>query len=112
MHIERTRHIDCSEPDATGGYDYYYEYDVYRFTDVSHCLTARSYTDEPGEAHFLSMETHGRRRTLVDADLANPLFQLAQSYLRGQGKTRMHWLSGRGNGYEPVPVPVLPPPGG
>lgn len=32
MHIERVHQIDSSEPDASGMYDYYYEYDIYRFT--------------------------------------------------------------------------------
>lgn len=103
MQIECIRQIDCSEPDELGAYDYYYEYDVYRFTDGPISLIARSYTDEPDEAHFLSVETSGKRRTLVDADLAHQLFHLAQSYLRGEGKTQLRWLSGRGNGYEPVP---------
>lgn len=104
MKIERTRHVDASEQDESGGYDYYYEYDIYLFTDGSASLAARSYVDEPHEAHFLSIEEHGHSRTLVDADLKRPLFQAAQSHLRREGKTDLRWLSGRGDGYEPVPA--------
>lgn len=103
MQIERTRHIDASEQDASDGYDYYYEYDLYCFTDGAVSLTARSYVDEPHEAHFLSVEEQGRPRTLVDADLKRPLFELAESHLRSEGKTHLRWLSGRGDGYEPIP---------
>lgn len=41
MHIECVRQIDSSEPDESGMYDYYYEYDIYRFTDGPLCLIAR-----------------------------------------------------------------------
>ena len=104
MHIERVRQIDSSEPDETGMYDYYYEYDIYRFTDGPICLIARSYVDEPDEAHFLRVEANGSQRTLVDVDLTHPLFLLAQSHLSSEGKVHLHWLSGRGDGYEPVPA--------
>ena len=103
MQIERSRHIDSSEQDESDGYDYYYEYDLYRFTDGAVSLTARSYVDEPGDAHFLGIEERGCQRTLVDADLQGALFQSATSYLRADGKTSLRWLSGRGDGYEPVP---------
>lgn len=103
MQIERTRHVDASEHDESDGYDYYYEYDLYCFTEGTVSLTARSYVDEPHEAHFLGVEEHGRPRTLVDADLKTALFQSARSHLRSEGKTNLRWLSGRGDGYEPVP---------
>lgn len=52
MHIECTHHIDASEPDEDGMHEYYYEYDMYRFTDGALCLVARSYSDEPDEAQL------------------------------------------------------------
>ncbi|GAB2473843.1 hypothetical protein GCM10027082_26520 [Comamonas humi] len=103
MQIECTRHLDASEPDEDGGHDYYYEYDIYRFTDGALCLVARSYTDEPDEAHFLNLLEHGQLRLLADADLAHPLLLAARAHLLATGKTRLHWLSGRGQGYEPLP---------
>jgi hypothetical protein len=103
MHIECTRQLDASELDEQGCYSYYYEYDLYRFTDGPVCLVARSYTDEPEEAHFLCIEEEGRRRMLVNADLKRPLFVTAQAHLRAAGKTRVRWLSGRKDGFESVP---------
>ncbi|WP_449465474.1 hypothetical protein [Stenotrophomonas humi] len=103
MQIERVRQLDSSDPDESGMYDYHYEYDIYRFTEGPISFIARSYTDKPDEAHFLSIETDGSRRLLVDADLKHPLFNVAKSHLRSEGKTDLHWLSGRGDGYEPVP---------
>lgn len=83
-------------------YEYHYEYDIYRFSDGVRCLTARSYVDQPGEAHFLSIELRGKSRLLVDRDLSQALFLSALEYLQAQGKTDLRWLSGRGNGYETV----------
>lgn len=103
MQIEQSHHIDASEPDADGNFEYHYEYDLYHFRDGPTRLSARSYVDEPGQAHFLGIEHHGRPRQLRDTDLAHPLFVAAAAFLRGQGKTRLQWLSGRGNGYETVP---------
>lgn len=103
MHIERTRQVDASEPDDTGAYEYYYEYDIYRFTDGPICLVARSYTDEPDEAHFLRIETDHGARPLVAADLAHPLLLAALNHLRADGKVHVRWLGGRGDGFELVP---------
>lgn len=103
MHVERTRHIDASEPDEAGMHEYHYEYDAYRFIDGAVCLAARSYVDQPEEAHFLGIEVNGRSRILVDSDLTHPLFLAAQAHLHAEGKTHLNWLSGRGNGYEAVP---------
>ncbi len=104
MQIECTHHIDASEPDADGAYDYYYEYDFYRFSDDGICLFARSYADSADEAHFLNMEVGEVSRLLMDDDLTHPLFVSACDYLRREGKMHLNWLSGRGNGYEAVPA--------
>lgn len=103
MHVECVREVDASEPDVDGAYEYHYEYDVYRFAQDGVCFVARSYTDTPDEAHFLGVESNGRARRLADADLDHPLFLAAAAHLRGAGKAHLNWLSGRGNGYEPVP---------
>lgn len=102
MDVAITHHIDASEPDAQGAYDYYYEYDLYRFSDGENALIARSYTDTGDEAHFLSIELRGDARRLLEADLKMPLFADAAAHLRAAGKHKLSWLSGRGNGYEPV----------
>lgn len=107
MRVECTRQIDASEPDEAGFHDYHYEYDFYRFSDGAVCFVARSYTDTSDEAHFLSVELDGDPRRLTDADLAHPLFDAARSHLLGAGKVHLDWLSGRGNGYEPIPLDPL-----
>ena len=50
------RRVDSSEPDEFGMCDYYYKYDIYRFTDEPMCFIACSYIDEPDEAHFLGID--------------------------------------------------------
>lgn len=97
-----THHIDADEPDERGECHYCYEYDVYGFSEGDVTLIARAYVDSADEAHFLSVELRGKRRLLRDADLRTPLFADAAAYLRAAGKTKLSWLSGRGNGYEPV----------
>ncbi|HWU98229.1 MAG TPA: hypothetical protein VN114_06930 [Oxalicibacterium sp.] len=103
MHIDRTHHIDTAESDENGDVDYFYEYDIYRFSEGSMCLFARSYIDEPDEAHFLNFSIDGESQLIVDADLTRPLLVSAKEHLLSEGKVRLHWLSGRGNGYEPLP---------
>lgn len=106
LHVERTRHVDCSAPDASGALEdaYEYEYDIYRFVDGERCLIARSYIDTPSEAHFLSIEIAGKSRLLRDADLPDPVWLFARAQLRREGKLQLCWLNGRHNGYEPVPA--------
>ena len=108
MHVERTHHVDASEPDEAGMYDYFYEYDIYRFTDGPTCVVARSYAHEPDEAHFLRVEIEGHSRPMTDADFLDPLVFAAQGHLRAIGKVRLSWLSDRGVGYELVPAAVAP----
>lgn len=108
MIVECTRHLDASEPDGAGMYDYHYEYDIYRFTDGAVCFAARNYVERVEEAHFVSVEVKGTSRRLINADLAHPLFLAAVAHFRGEGKTDLHWLSGRGNGYEPIPEIMQP----
>jgi hypothetical protein len=62
MKVEATHHIDASEPDENGMYEYRYEYDLYTFTDGEAVLVARSYRNE-AEAHFLRMEIGWRAET-------------------------------------------------
>ncbi|RYH47501.1 MAG: hypothetical protein EON54_16225 [Alcaligenaceae bacterium] len=103
MQVRRTHHVDASEADEAGIHEYHYEYDLYRFSDGVLCFTARSYVDQPDEAHFLGVELRGKSRLMIDSDLTQALFLSALDYLQAQGKTDLRWLSGRGNGYEAVP---------
>lgn len=102
MEVKTTHHIDAGDKDSQGRYQYYYEYDVFCFTDGEIALTVRSYVDSEKEAHFLRLESAGQSRMLSDSDLAHPLFAESVCYLQKIGKEEIKWLSGRGNGYEPV----------
>lgn len=96
MEIGRSRHVDASEPDAVGFYEYYYEYDIHSFRRDGRCYLARAYVDTPGEIAFLSCEEAGRRRLLDSADLADPLFREAVACLRASGWETITWLTERG----------------
>lgn len=106
MNVVVTHHIDASDGNVQGSYDYYYEYDVYRFSELGETLVARSYADTPDEAHFLRWESHGNVRLLRDCDLKSALFAQAVTHLRRAGKKTLSRLSGRGDGYEPVKLTV------
>lgn len=111
LRVERSHHVDEAPPDADGLQDYHYAYDIYRFSDGTRVLYARSYADTPKHAHFLNAEVRGRMRPLRPADLRTPLLRAAAQHLcQAEGKRDLAWLSGRGNGYEPVPAGLLHPP--
>lgn len=108
MEITSTRHIEKSEPDENGVHDYCYEYDIYEFSENGLSYIARSYTDNPLEAHILKKKNDSRWRIfgkakykiLGKADFQNPLFIEAVAYLRKQGKQQISIL--RKTGYEPL----------
>jgi hypothetical protein len=102
MKVTITHHIDASERDSRGKYSYCYEYEMFRFADAKGTLVARGYADEKSSAHFLGAESAGESRALRDDDLKTALFAEAVRYLRNAGKKKLSWLSGRGNGYEPI----------
>jgi hypothetical protein len=102
MEVRKSRHVDCSEPDAEGFFDYHYEYDIYEFIEGDVCVVARSYTDEPHEAHFLSRAVAGKRFLLAMADLKRPLFRSAIGVLEQEGKTQIRYLDEKHSAYLPV----------
>lgn len=93
MQIETTHHIDCSEKSADGYYEWYYEYDLFRFSEGSFTLVARGYTDSPEEAHFLRVERDGILMSVSEADLQTNLAVAAAVHLRSAGKMKINWLS-------------------
>jgi hypothetical protein len=105
VHVSRKHCIDKMGPDANGLYEFYYEYDLYEFSQGSETLHARSYTSEPEEAHVLGIESGGQRGLLAESDLAKALVRAALEYLRTTGKTKLTWLdpSNEVNGYSPIP---------
>lgn len=100
MDIEVTHHVDSSEADADGSFDYRYEYDLIRLAEGENAFVARSYTSEPREAHFLRFESEGIQSPICEAHLQTPLFREAFRFLKNTGKTNVAWLGP--HGYEPV----------
>ena len=100
MEIVKTHHIDASEPDANGWHDYYYEYDIYAFSEGEVSYVARRYTDEPGQAHFLKMRTGRAWRLPQPSDFNTAMFAEATAYLRQEGVTQIQVLGKQG--YFPV----------
>ncbi len=96
MQVAKTHHIDCSERGADGLYEWYYEYDLFRFVEGDVALVARSYVDSPAEAHLLRVERAEKPCQLSAADLGSPLAIAAIGYLRDCGIRKLQWLSPSG----------------
>jgi hypothetical protein len=101
MKVETSHHLDASEPDADGMYEWHYEFDLYRFSDGGVTFVARSYVEEPEQAHFINADVDGKARLITEHELAQPLFVAALAYLREIGKTRIELLGAKG--YAPLP---------
>ena len=91
MKVDKSHHIDKSEPDADGMYEYYYEYDIYEFSEGDLKLVTRSYENE-SEAHFLRLEKKGNKSFLSKKSLNEPLVQQAIDYLKKEGKVFISYL--------------------
>ena len=102
MKVTASHHIDASEPDENGFYDYHYEYDIYEFSRDGRTYFARDYVDEPDQAAFTSCLEGEESRLLEAADLTHPLLVQAAHYLNAAGKTRLDRLSK--TGYVPLKV--------
>ena len=97
--------VDSMASTEKGLYEYYYEYELYRFSDGARSLVARSYTDESDEAHFLRIETSGGVESLTEESFELALVQTALRHLRSIGKRKLHWLNveSKGDAYVGVP---------
>ncbi|ELP98736.1 hypothetical protein A979_15868 [Pseudomonas syringae BRIP34876] len=98
--MERYHRIDASEQDKDGFYDYYYEYDMYYFTEGTLSLVARCYTDDADRADFMGIEFDGYDRALEPDDRSLPLVSAALAQLKTDGKTKFFTFTGKG--YEPI----------
>ena len=81
---------------------YFYEYDMYEFVGRGLSLTARSYTDNGHEAHFLGKQGAGNSQLLKSEDFEHPLFLEAVAILKAEGKTEINFLTK--HGYMPVSI--------
>ena len=104
--MTQDRCVDSLGLDADGNYEYYYKYDIYRFANNDGALIVRSYSTEPDEAHFLGIETNGKRRMMEKVDFKSPIVKAAISYLIKSGKSELTWLdqSNTHDGYSKVPI--------
>lgn len=102
MQVTVSHHIDASEPDEHGDYEYYYEYDIFLFTEGPLTLKARSYSDEGSQASLMGLGQAGKLHLLEYKDLKLPLVQQAVNHLRSLGKSEVRWLNPRYARYEPV----------
>lgn len=98
--MERYHHIDAGTQDKDGFYDYYYEYDMYYFTEGTLSLVARCYTDDAERADFMGIEFDGYDRALEPDDRSLPLVSAALAQLQADGKTKFFTLNRKG--YEPI----------
>ena len=102
LQVECSHHIDASEPDAEGFYEYYYEYDIYRFTLGNLSLVVRSYSDTSAQASVLRLETAGKSRALQLKDLQRPLLLQAKAHLHTLGKQDLRWFNPKYARYDPL----------
>ena len=102
MQVRCTHHIDASEPDADGDYEYYYEFNIFAFEEGELTLKARSYSDESSQVSLMGLEQAGKHRALEYKDLKRPLVQQAIDHLRSIGKTEVRWFNPKYARYEPV----------
>ncbi|MEP7452102.1 hypothetical protein [Phyllobacterium sp. SB3] len=103
MQVEISHHIDASDPDEDGNYLYYYEYDIYVFSEGDTFFSARAYTDEPDCASFQGKTQAGKDSYLTKDDLDHPLLLAAYNYLKKSGKTELLWFGEEFSEYLPVP---------
>ena len=79
--------LDAGEQDANGNWDYFYEGDLYTFTDDTNgdrpFLKARIYSDSPSRASFIESRTKLETSPLTDAAVA---------YLHNCGATEISCL--------------------
>jgi hypothetical protein len=97
MQVTKEQVVEAGERDASGLYDYRYCYWLFTFREGDTALVARSYEEEPQQAHFLRKEIGGRAALLKPEDVAGPLFAAACDYLRRiEGKAAIAVLGGQG----------------
>ena len=95
--------IEFMGPDG-GPYEFYYDYEVFRFEQGMTAVTARSYRDEPAVASFTGVEVNGNDRLLERDDFRLPLVRAAVHHLRTIGKQDFQWLDPSSTeGYSPIP---------
>jgi len=95
--------VEFMGPDG-GPYEFYYDYDVYRFEEGDRAVIVRSYRDEPNAASFSGLEVAGNDRPLERTDFYLPLVRAAVQHLRAIGKQELKWFGpSETETYSPIP---------
>jgi hypothetical protein len=81
------------ESEVAGKDEFRYEFDAFRYSDGETTLVARSYSDEPHSASFLSVDTGAGEELLTEATFQTELFRVSAEHLRGLGKKNLYWLN-------------------
>ncbi len=84
MEISKEHIIDCGDKSEDGSYDFYYEFDLYKFKFKSIVFLAKSYKDESELVSFFGVDIEGKREMIVKEQLKSDMFVQAVEYLRGQ----------------------------
>ena len=108
MTISKTHHIDASDPNAEGQYNYHYAYTTYVFTHNGVEYTARSYDDEPDKVAIVGKSVRAKAQTISAGDLNTPLFTQALHHLKTiEGKQSFWYLDllNKQTGYTQIAVP-------
>jgi hypothetical protein len=92
MKISLQHHIDNGEKDADGNYDFYYEFDVFSFSEGSFSLYARSYIEDSALVSFTNSTRDEKVIFLTAADFKKPFFIEACTYLHAIGKQQFQYL--------------------
>jgi hypothetical protein len=90
MNVISTHHVDASQPDARGKYEWRYAYTIYEFSNDSGTrFVARSYDDDPTRASFLSaIHADGSEEFYSAAWYDSELFLAAARYLLLEAKKK------------------------
>ena len=103
MKVEKTHHIEASEPNEDGSYDYHYEFHQIRIAVGEEVLIARSYVEQPEEVVLMCIERNGALEDISWKDLSGPLLTQALAYLRGEEYSSIRWVEPGTLQYADVP---------
>jgi hypothetical protein len=102
MKVSVSQHIDKSDVNENGSYDYYYAFTLYAFSYGEVIYHARSYSDQVDEAHFINGERDGKVFFLSNTELKIDLFIEACRYLNASACRQLTYLGN--DGYLPIAI--------
>ncbi len=88
----KIEHIKDFEKNKDGSYKYYYEFDLYEFSDGLIKFIARSYRDTFEKVSFLKKVVGGKSQNIEKGDFDLKLFKDAAQYLLNEGKKSLFYF--------------------